>query len=160
MKDDLQYELMALRSTVDELRSLEIRNTVRFVGVILMFAGVIMMFAGALRMYQKQPVPVALDANAAPPATSAADTDPSVAAIDAANAAMVAAKAARPKIVVKYMPTLDDQFVDIKKRPLLSSYVLGDMFDIASVHPTTPDLGLGEQATFKGLLRKPAVGTT
>jgi hypothetical protein len=50
--------------------------------------------------------------------------------------------------------------VDIKKRPLLSSYALGDMFDMASVHPTTPDLGLGETATFKGLLAKPVVART
>lgn len=154
MNDDLRYELLLLHSAVEELRSLEIRNTIRFVGMIMMFAGALVY---AMKVIQRRPTQVAVEANA--PAVVAADTDPSMAALDAANAAMAAAKAARPKVVVRYMPTLDQQFVDIKKRPLLSSYVLGDMFDIASVHPTTPNLGIGEVATFKALQQEPADGT-
>jgi hypothetical protein len=75
------------------------------------------------------------------PAMAPSDVDPSVPALDAANAALAAAKAARPRIVVKDMPTLDDQLVDIKKRPLLSSYVLGDMFDMAFGTPDHPGSG-------------------
>ena len=154
MKDDLQHELLVLQAAVEELKSLEVRNTIRLLGLVIMVAAAV---AYAFRSLQKKAVPVVMEGRE--PAMAPSDVDPSVAAMDAANAAMAAAKAARPQIVVKYMPTLDDQFVDIKKRPLLSSYVLGDMFDMASVHPTTPDLGLGETATFKALLAKPVVAT-
>ena len=154
MKDDVQYEVLLLQSAVQELKSLEMRNTIRLLGVILILAGVLIY---GVRTMQNRTVPAAAEENL--PRTSKTDVDPSLAALDAAGAAMAAAKAARPKIVVKYLPTLDDQFVDIKKRPLLSSYVLGDMFDIASVHPTTPDIGIGEVTTFKGLVADPAPTT-
>jgi hypothetical protein len=151
MKNDIHYEVILLQSAVQELKSLEMRNTIRLLGVILILAGVLIY---GMRTMQNRTVPDAVEEDLS--RTPKSGLDPSLAALDAASAAMVAAKAARPKIVVKYLPTLDDQFVDIKKRPLLSSYVLGDMFDIASVHPTTPDIGIGEVATFKGLVAKPA----
>ena len=151
MKDNMEFEVMVLQSAVQELRSLEMRNTIRLLGVIMILVGVL----GYVLKSMQFRAPAAVLESA--PLVPTPDVDPSLAALDAANAAMVAAKAARPKIVVKYLPTLDHQFVDIKKRPLLSSYVLGDMFDIASVHPTTPDLGIGGVATFKGLVPSPTM---
>lgn len=157
MKDDMEYEVLALQAAVEELKSLEIRNTIRLLGIVLIVAGALVY---AFRMLKRPLATTVPDKAEEPPhLVTPSDVEPSLVALDAANKALAAAKAVRPRIVVKYLPTLDDQFVDIKKRPLLSSYVLGDMFDIASVHPTTPDLGIGEQATFKALTMKPPGST-
>jgi hypothetical protein len=41
MKDDLQHELLVLQAAVEELKSLEVRNTIRLLGLVIMAAAAV-----------------------------------------------------------------------------------------------------------------------
>lgn len=141
--NQLQFELLTLRKAVDELQGSGLRSIARTIGAVLILSGLIMMIFRW--MSDAQMARFEKDWNARLQNEAATRATPEEPEVDAPRAAMRAAKAAlkaaeqcREKVVVKYLPTLDMYYPDPKVRPLLGAYVLGNLFDQASPHPTTP----------------------
>lgn len=165
--NQLQYELLTLRRAVDELQGSGLRSIARTLGAVLILSGLIMVIFRW--MSDAQMARFERDWNAKLQTAALTKTAPDEPEVDAPKAAMRAARAAlkaaeqcREKVVIKYLPTLDMYYPDPNKRPLLGAYVLGNMFNEASPHPTTPppsasDLANPNEAnrvTWKGLSKR------
>jgi hypothetical protein len=165
--NQLQFELLTLRKAVDELQGSGLRSVARTFGAVLILAGFLMvifrwMSDAQMSRFERDWGSRLQHDNAL---ADEKDVDAPRAAMRAAQAAMKAAEQCKEKIVIKYLPTLNMYYPNPKVRPLLGAYVLGNMFNAASPHPTTPqpsssdivDPNTANQVTWKGLKKAPAV---
>jgi hypothetical protein len=166
--NQLQYELLTLAKAVDELRGNGLRNVVRLLGAVAFLGGIILLGFNWISDRQVKRLEKGLLGQVQAGKQGElqgvdAEIDPAQAALRAAKAAMHVASQCKEKVVVKYLPTLDMFYYSAKDRPLLSSPVLGSMFDgAASPHPTTPSSPItakakgsdSKEVTWKGLDRR------
>lgn len=133
--NQLQFELLTLRKVVEELQGSGMRSAARTIRAVLNLSGFLMVIfrwmSDAQMARFKRDWGSRLQAPLA--VSKEAKVDAPRAALRGAKAAIAAAEGCS-----QVPPTLDMHYPDPKVRPLLGAYVRGNIFDNASLHPTTP----------------------